>query len=456
MIEYSSLELLKETLADLNDFRKDVESFRDEGQLDNLSIAKLEEHFKAAHVYNSAAIEGNHLTLQETMLVLKEGLEVRDKPLKEILEVKRLGEAFDYLKELADHGQVIRERDIRDLHKLLIGDEPDLSPGSYRNVGVIISGSEHRPPEPLAVPGLVSDLVEWVNLNRDKDAIVVATVAHHQLAAIHPFKDGNGRVSRLLMNLILMQRGYPICNIRQDRRPSYYEALSFADVGIFDPLARQIKEACAELFAEYTRIRAETKRAQEWAAKWGVREAKVAVRRETRELELWQSKMKQVFLEFQNTVELLNDKLEAFEITYYDFKNEIDLEKYQRLTEKGFIERANAISITFTDRRNSPEHSERFMFRYCRPVNFIPRKVITLELNHLDRKDSKYVRIAESDCRERVRLHYLYVDANGILTKRAKTSLTGQEKDSPVPSTSEVVQDFIDDVMKNILHLSDA
>ena len=454
MIEFSNVEFLKETVSDLADFRKEIESFRAEGPLDHLSLAKLEEHFKASHVYNSAAIEGNRLTLQETILVLKEGIEVRDKSLHDTLEVKRLGQAFDYLKELSAQGQVIRERDIRDLHLLLIGDDSDVGPGAYRYVGVIISGSEHRPPEPLAVPGMVSDLIEWINSNRDQDPIALATLAHHQLAAIHPFRDGNGRVSRLLMNLILMQHGYPICNIRQERRPEYYEALSFADVGIFDPLARQIKDACAELFSEYVRIRTETKRAQEWAAKWGVKEAKVAVRRETRELELWQSKIKQVFLEFQNTVELLDDSLEEFEVAFYDFKNEIDLDKFQRLTEKGYIDRANAFSVTFTDRRGVQPYSERFMFRYCRPATFTPRKVITLELNHLDRADNKYLRLGESDCHNRVRLRYLYIDATGKLNKRALTSIAGAERDTPVISTAEMVQEFIDDVMSNVLSLS--
>ena len=454
MIEFSTLELLKETVSDLNDFRKEIEEFRSEGPLDPISVAKLEEHFKASHVYNSAAIEGNRLTLQETFLVLKEGVEVRDKPLKDTLEVKRLGEAFDYLRELVHRDQVIRERDIRDLHKLLIGDDEELGPGQYRKVGVIISGSEHRPPEPLAVPGLVAELVEWINRNGDQDPIFLATLAHHQLAAIHPFKDGNGRVSRLLMNLILMQKGYPICNIKQDGRPAYYEALSFADVGLFDPLARQIKDACAELFSEYLRIREETKRAHEWAAKWGAQEAKVAIRRETRELEFWQIKMKQVFLEFQNAAELLDDSLERFDIKFYDFKNEIDLSKYQRLMERGFIERANAFSITFTDKRQSPEYSERFMFRYCRPTTFSPRRVITLELNHLDKEENKYVRIGESICHERVRLRYLYVNAEGKLTQRSLSSLKRTERDTVVSSTSELVKDFIDDVMSNIVRLS--
>ena len=454
MIEFPNLEMLKETSSDLSDFYKELESFRAEGPLDSLSLAKLEEHFKAAHVYNSAAIEGNRLTLQETMLVLKEGIEVRDKSLEETLEVKRLGEAFDYLQELVNQEQSIRERDIRDLHKLLIGDEPALGPGQYRDVGVIISGSEHRPPEPLAVPGLVADLVEWIRRNSDKNPIILATLAHHQLAAIHPFKDGNGRVSRLLMNLILMQHGYPICNIRQDRRPAYYEALSFADVGIFDPLARQIKDACVELFSEYQRIRNETKRAQDWATKWGVKEAKVALRRETRELELWQSKMRQVFLEFQNTVELFDDRLDRFDVEFYDFKNEIDLDKYEKLREKGYIERANAFSITFTDRLQLPEYSERFMFRYCRPATFKPKKVITLELNHLDRAENRYVRLGDSICHNRVRLRYLYIDALGKLTKRSLVALNGPEKDEIVNSTSEAVQSFMDDVMSNVLRLS--
>ena len=164
--------------------------------------------------------------------------------------------------------------------------------------------------------------------------------------------------------------------------------------------------------------------------------------------------MKQIFLEFQNTVELLDDKLDSFDVEFYDFKNEIDLDKYQRLTERGYIERANAFSIKFTDRRPSPDYSERFMFRYCRPTNFSPRKVITLELNHLDKDDNKYTRISDSNCRSRIRLRYLYIDANGKLMKRFQASASGQEKDAPVPSTSEVVQDFIDDVMKNILDLS--
>ncbi len=180
----------------------------------------------------------------------------------------------------------------------------------------------------------------------------------------------------------------------------------------------------------------------------------MALRRETRELELSQSRIKQIFLEFQNAVELLNDKLSKIEVVYYDFKNEIDLDKYQKLLERGSIERANAFSITFTDWSTGQQRSERFMFRYCRPGGFLPKKVIPLELNHLDREENKYIRLSESSYNKRVRLRYLYLDADGKLKKRTLNILNGSERDSIVDSASDVVQEFIDDVMKNVIGMS--
>jgi len=229
MVEFEDIGLTPEAQLDVDSYCKEVESFRSEGPLDKISLAKLEEHFRAVHVYNSAGIEGNRLTLQETMLVLRDGIDISGKPLQDSIEARNLGHAFDYLKELATQETAIRETDVRQIHQLVVGNTSELSPGEYRKVGVIISGSEHRPPEPLDVPRLMAGLVEWVNRNSGKNPIIVATVAHHELAAIHPFKDGNGRVSRLLMNLLLMRAGFPISNLSRNNRPAYYEALSFAD-----------------------------------------------------------------------------------------------------------------------------------------------------------------------------------------------------------------------------------
>ncbi len=94
------------------------------------------------------------------------------------------------------------------------------------------------------------------------------------------------------------------------------------------------------------------------------------------------------------------------------------------------------------------------MFRYCRPGGFLPKKVIPLELNHLDREENKYIRLSESSYNKRVRLRYLYLDADGKLKKRTLNILNGSERDSIVDSASDVVQEFIDDVMKNVIGMS--
>ena len=113
-------------------------------------------------------------------------------------------------------------------------------------------------------------------------------------------------------------------DIRREDRPNYSDALSFADVGIYQPLVKLVYERSADLFSEYVRIRAEALRLTEWAARWGDKEAGVLRKREARELELWQSRIRQVFLEFQKAAEPLNDQLAQIMITFYDYKNEID------------------------------------------------------------------------------------------------------------------------------------
>jgi Fic family protein len=458
MIEFEEIGLTPETQLDVDAYCKDVEGFRLEGPLDRVSLAKLEEHFRALHVYNSAGIEGNRLTLQETMLVLRDGMDISGKPLQDSIEARNLGQAFDYLKELSAEITPIRETDIRHLHQLVVGNPPDLSPGEYRKVGVIISGSEHRPPEPLEVPSRMAELVQWINSNAGKNPIVLSSVAHHELAAIHPFKDGNGRVSRLLMNLLLMRSGFPISNLSRDNRPAYYEALSFADVGLYDPLIRQVKNSSSTLFAEYTRIRTETKRTEQWAEKWGIREREALHRREQREHELWLSRIKQVLLEYQNATELLNDRIEQLEIDFYDYKTEIDFEKYQRLLERGFIERANAFSITFRPLPRQPGRDERFMFRYYRDFQSFPGiKVIPLQLNYLDRSnvgDAGYIRLADSTLREIVRLRAIYFHDDGSLGVKALNRQTKHETDLSKMNISGTVQMFFDDVLEHLFHVS--
>ena len=241
MITINKTLLLPDLLHRIVDFDSEIIKFRAEGELDQLSKEKLREYFRTQHIYHSAGIEGNRLTLQETMLVLKEGITISEKSIQDTIEVKNLGIAFDFFYELAQQDTPITENYLKQIHQLVVGNDPYLNAGNYRNVGVVITGSEHKPPEPYEISLKMQDLMSWLNENLEQEnPLVLAAVAHHELAKIHPFTDGNGRTARLLLNLILMKKGYPICSIKRTERPRYYEAMSNADNGNYQEIVELV------------------------------------------------------------------------------------------------------------------------------------------------------------------------------------------------------------------------
>jgi Fic family protein len=461
MIFYNDIELGTDICESLKQLDLQILTFRDEGPLDKIAVKKLEEHFKASHIYHSAGIEGNRLTLQETAVVLSDGIDISDKPIKDSVEVKNLGKAFDFLRELSKKNQTLRESDIRDLHKLIVGNFPETNPGAYRNIGVIISGADHRPPEPLAIPGMMTDLVQWVNLNVDKNPIQVSALAHHQLVYIHPFMDGNGRVARLLMNLILLQKGYPICNISREMRPKYYESLSFADVGLYEPMVQIVYEGCYDLFSEYRRIRNEGQRAQEYAKKWGQTSAAAMQRRESRELELWQNRMQQIYLEFENTTDLLDEEIKGIEITIHPFKESVDLEKYLILKNKGSTEHTHFFAINLKNIASGINH--KFMFRFFRNFEKFPRdsQVVPLELNYFREEDARYTKICALEWHDKIRIRELYYSEKSAKDSSSEKFMvryydagSNKEVETDKIGISDAVKMFFDDILKNVLGLS--
>jgi Fic family protein len=209
-------------------------------------VKKLKEQFSLDLTYNSNAIEGNKLTLKETYLVINDGMTVKGKSLKDHLEAKNHHEAVHFLYDLVEHEKkhTVSERLIRSLQQLIIKDIEDTEAGKYRTGTVLISGSSHKPPPAYDVPKLMEELVDWLNKNISKmHPVELAAKSHHQLVHVHPFTDGNGRTARLFMNLILMQKGYPMVVILKNDRKKYYRALEKADKGKTDDIEKFIAQA---------------------------------------------------------------------------------------------------------------------------------------------------------------------------------------------------------------------
>jgi excisionase family DNA binding protein len=182
-------------------------------------LQRLRDEFMVEYTYNSNAIEGNTLTLQETALVL-EGVTIDKKPLKDHLEAVGHRDAFLYVQELVQNKVTFSEAIIKQIHTLVLMDRPE-DRGIYRRIPVRIIGAFHEPPDQVLVPELMEKLVSYFD-NKKLHPIESAALFHLKFEGIHPFVDGNGRTGRLILNLFLMQNGYSPFNIKFADRKRYY------------------------------------------------------------------------------------------------------------------------------------------------------------------------------------------------------------------------------------------
>jgi Fic family protein len=221
--------------------KKRLESMR---PLPNDVLERLMEDVQVRHTYHSNAIEGNTLSLQETKLVLEDGITISGKSLREHLEAVNNAKGFHLMEKLARGKRPIDHVAIQEVHETITrGILEDA--GKYRTRNVRITGTPKAPPNYSKIPKLLDQLLDSLK-DSGKSAIERAACLHHGLVAIHPFIDGNGRVSRLLTNLYLIRSGYPPIVLRKEDRKRYYRYLRDADMGNPIPFANFIAKAVDE------------------------------------------------------------------------------------------------------------------------------------------------------------------------------------------------------------------
>jgi Fic family protein len=205
--------------------------------LPTIALYKIKESLSIEWTYNSNSIEGNTLTLQETQMVLQEGITVKGKSLREHFEAKNHEKAINFLFSIVDDNYELRAIDILSLHSLVLNLIEEDFAGRIRNGGVRISGANFIPPNANKVSDLLDELIDFVATNPlQLNDIELATIFHHKFVWIHPFFDGNGRTVRLAMNLLLMRKGFPPAIILSTDRKKYYEALNQANNGNYSKL----------------------------------------------------------------------------------------------------------------------------------------------------------------------------------------------------------------------------
>jgi len=242
---------LKTILDEIDTLKDTLNKYR---ELDSFKIAQA---LELEYTFESNRIEGNTLTLRETDLVINEGLTISGKSMREHLEAINHVEAVTYIKQLIERNFSFNERELLSVHNLILRGIIPEDAGRYRRVQVMIKGSSYTPPQPFIVPKQMEDYFIWMEENKNKlHPVILAAEMHERLVTIHPFIDGNGRTSRLIMNLILLQNGYVIANIKGDyeTRMKYYQSLEKAQTSgnkeDFILLIAQIEKECMQRYLD--------------------------------------------------------------------------------------------------------------------------------------------------------------------------------------------------------------
>ena len=199
----------------------------------------LEHKLRIELTHASNAIEGNTLTLRETQLLIDEQITPGGKMLREVHEAINHNEAIKLLYRLAERRLSVSERDLLDLHALVLRNIDDRWAGRFRQTRVFITGSPIIPPSHVHVPELMAKFIGAL-ATAAGHPVQIAEDAHYEFAKIHPFVDGNGRTARLLMNLLLLEQNYPLTVIPADQRTAYITAMDDADRGDRLPFYRVV------------------------------------------------------------------------------------------------------------------------------------------------------------------------------------------------------------------------
>ena len=363
--EYSeSQQVTLDTIADR------VTKLRETGSLTSEVLHNLRKYFRVKNIYHSNAIEGNMLSVGETRQVVELGMTLTGRSLKDQAEAKNLGQATDFLEKLVSRPEVpITESDIRQIHTVVLKGIDDANAGAYRKVAVEISGSEFSPPGPESVSAEMRDFGVWLNTATipgkrfaSVEGILIATAAHTWFVHVHPFIDGNGRVARLLMNLVLMRFGIPIAIIAREDRIRYYDALEQAQSSDLSGFVALLCECVHESLEEYEHAAAQQKEQQEWAKSIAERFGSKEDTKSRNEYEVWRSAMDLLMGYMRQTAELISEATPTAQIYFKEFGH-LDTEKYIGLKNGQSAKRTWFFRIDF----RSGDVAVRYLFFFGMP-----------------------------------------------------------------------------------------
>lgn len=249
---------IKDSLVIIDDLKFRIDT---EKSLQKECWIAIQEKLRADWTYDSNAIEGSSLTRGETLFFLKEGLTVEGKPFKDFLDARNHAEAIDWLYEVINDNRSVTQGLVKEINALLLSGikytpainetgqkvQKPANPGKYKvfpNHVLKTDGTIHFYTDPIHVTDEMEVLCRWIKEKTENvHPLIVSAIAHYNMVRIHPFDDGNGRGARILMNLILIKKRYPVAIIKNENRRKYLTTLNYADKGDIYPFLKFVADS---------------------------------------------------------------------------------------------------------------------------------------------------------------------------------------------------------------------
>ncbi|MDR1474390.1 MAG: Fic family protein [Endomicrobium sp.] len=243
--------IYKNRNQEIDDLKGEIDKYR---PFSKELVKELREYYRIGFAYTSNALEGNSLTESETKVVIEDGLTIGGRPIREINEALGHSDAYTLLEKLSDN-KMVTETNILELHRLFYFRIDENKAGKYRKEQVFISGTDYLPPDFSDIPKLMKEFINSMSeLKASLHPVYYAAKLHERIATIHPFSDGNGRTARLVMNLALLQAGYPLAIIPPILRSEYILAIRLANKDNVDPFYNFISNVEYESARDYVRL----------------------------------------------------------------------------------------------------------------------------------------------------------------------------------------------------------
>ena len=380
-------------------------------------VRRLESEILADRVHSSAVTEGNRLSKRETLVVLASGV-IEAGARKDVIEVRNLAEAIAETEQAIRRSEPITPHFLRALQGLLLKDIERQGVGAFRSENVAISGALAQPPNFQDVAPLV-ELVTSIISTRTADVhpIQLAAWAHWAIARIHPFRDGNGRLARLVQDFILLSHHYVPAPLRsEDREGLYYEALEQADQGQGQALLEIVAKNTLRMADRYVSLIKEQESKTDWIKNISIAAAEKVKQTDHRRFLNVQRALANLKAEFADVVKQLNVGVPNLRVRFADY-GDIEFEKFQDIERGRFAKKAWLWGVEFS----FDETTLRYVFWYAAhmpgaddPVHIMPSRLTLLVSVQ---QGTYYTRLDEID-EDRISLRAVMPDQSKYWRKR--------------------------------------